>query len=136
MANSIITINGVDNELYIIAYQAFASFQLAHIQTSYNPTVNVVVTVAPTTDELLYAEPATLVGWNEYPGSPVVASYTVYVPAGTYNIVGICLNWGSMNVFSFSIDGSDPLTNDATNTPSGTIWNSGQAAAENQIVIS
>jgi hypothetical protein len=119
MANASITISACDNELYLVAVNSAAtqSYQLAHIQSGGGNLVGVSATVAVG----IYSEPATLYGIT----GRLSASYSVYLPAGTYNLVPIGINWAGSQQFVFTLNGtpfSEPFSNPGSTRPT-VVWN-------------
>lgn len=115
MANATIDVTACDNELYLIAVNSPSgggpnqSFQLLHIESGNGNSVNVTATVSPGT----YVEPATLDGVDQPLGPS--SDYTVSLPAGSYNLVAVGINWGGPQNFSFTLNDGEPITLPLTN---------------------
>ncbi len=116
MSTNTIKITATDNELYLIAFTPYGSYQLAHIQSGNNNSVAVKVTVTNGT----YTEPATLNGVN----GPLNTSYTVSIPSGTYNLVGVGFDWGVKWAFGFQLNSNAAIYTSGSANP-GVAWSSG-----------
>jgi hypothetical protein len=103
MANATINVTACDNELYLIAVNSVTgsaptqSYQLVHIESGNSQAVNVTATVSPGA----YFEPGTLNGVTQALNS----SYPVSLPAGSYNLIAVGINWGLAQQFTFTLNG-------------------------------
>ncbi|AUH50860.1 hypothetical protein CXB49_08585 [Chromobacterium sp. ATCC 53434] len=97
MSSNTLRITASDNELYIIAYQWGASYQLAHIQSGSGNAVNVNVNIGTGN----YVEPAVQNGVN----GPLNSTYSVNLPAGDYEVMAVGINWGGPWSFAFNVNG-------------------------------
>jgi len=127
MADATINITACDNELYLNAVNSgwSQSYQLAHIESGNSNSVDVTVTVTAGT----YNEPATLNGVS----GPLnqSQSYTVSLPAGTYYLLPIGINWASSQQFIVTLNGTTyslPLTTPDGQVPT-VVWNPSTATS-------
>jgi hypothetical protein len=117
MANATISVTDCDNELFLVAVNSVSngppnqSYLLAHIESGNSNSVAVTVTVSAADNQ--YVQPQTLIGVAL--NTPINSSYTVYLPAGTYSLVAVGINWGGYQQFTVSLNNalavSLPLTN-------------------------
>lgn len=97
MSSNTIHITASDNELYVLAYQWGASYQLAHIQSGNGNAVNVTVNI----NQGAYTEPAVQNGVN----GPLNSTYSVNLPSGDYELVAVGVNWGGPWSFALNVNG-------------------------------
>lgn len=120
MSTNTININATNNELYIIAFGWSASYQLAHIQSGNDNTVNVQISIVPGP----YGRPGTLNGVN----NSIDQNYTVYLPSGQYTIAGVGFNWGDVWKFHYQVNSNGPQQGFGPHgSSSGWVWNSNNA---------
>ncbi len=96
MSNTI-NISACDNELYLIATTGVNSYTLAHVKSGYFFDVAVAITILSGD----YTEVQLINGIS----GPVNKSYTAYLPAGTYTIVAVCVNWGGPWSYNYNLNG-------------------------------
>jgi len=116
MANSM-TITACDNELVIMAYQEGASFELCQILSGNSQPVNVTLGIQPGT----YQNTIVLNGVNQ----PLKQSINQTLPAGTYSILMLGVNWGGPSQFNVSLNGSSYELTFNPNGPAGLTFNPG-----------
>ena len=110
-----INITACDNEMYLIAYaqSGDSSYQLAHVQSGNDNTVNVTITIEGGD---YYAEPPTLNGVN----GPINTTYVVYVPSDTYTVAAVGINWGVLSSFAYSVNSGPIVSGNPSQT--GVVW--------------
>lgn len=103
MANQTITFTACDNELYVLAVPAVtsasASYELIHIQSGNGNTVSFTLTVSA---GAYSGAPQPLNGVN----GPLTTNQSISIPAGTYNLLAVGINWGIISGFSFYLNGN------------------------------
>lgn len=119
MANATINITASDNELYLLAVPASGvpanSYQIAHVQSGNGHGVDVTINISAGT----YSEQAMLYGVT----GALTATQNVSIPAGTYSVVAIGVNWGREQAYSFSVNGGTPFSfTDSTISPLAVGW--------------
>jgi len=97
MANSIVT-TACDNELVILAYTPSASYELCQILSGNSQSVNVTLGIQPGT----YQNTVVLNGVNQ----PLKQSINQTLPAGTYSILMLGVNWGGPTQFMVNVNGT------------------------------
>ncbi|OHX10212.1 hypothetical protein [Chromobacterium sphagni] len=113
MSSNTIHITASDNELYVIAYQWGASYQLAHIQSGNGNAVNVTVNI----NSGAYTEPAVLNGVN----GALNSTYAVNLPNGDYEIVAMGVNWGGPWSFALNVNGGAQKAGSGA-SGNGVVW--------------
>ncbi len=119
----------VDNELYVVAIatDGHISYQLAHVQSgSYNAT-NVAINISAGT----YSEPALVNSLS----SAVTTSYSVQIPAGTYVVLGVGVNWGGPWSFSYKVNNNTPQAGSNQNQSNGALGAVWQSNSNDQITV-
>ena len=116
MGNSITT-TACDNELVILAYQEGASFELCQILSGNSQPVNVTLGIQPGT----YQNTIVLNGVNQ----PLKQSINQTLPAGTYSILMLGVNWGGPSQFNINLNGSSYELTFNPNGPAGLTFNPG-----------
>lgn len=119
MANATISITACDNELYLLAVPSTASpansYQVAHVQSGNDESVSVTITISAGT----YTEQPMLYGVN----GPLDTTQNVSIPAGTYSVVAIGIDWGVVQAYSFSVNGGTAFSfSDSTPSPLSVGW--------------
>ncbi len=97
MGNSITT-TACDNELVILAYTPSASYELCQILSGNSQSVNVTLGIQPGT----YQNTIVLNGVNQ----PLKQSINQTLPAGTYSILMLGVNWGGPTQFMVNVNGT------------------------------
>ena len=113
MSSNTVRITASDNELYVLAYQWGASYQLAHIQSGNSNTVNVTVNI----NQGAYTEPAVQNGVN----GPLNTTYSVNLPSGDYELVAVGVNWGGPWSFALSVNGGAQKAGSGA-SGNGVVW--------------
>ena len=101
-----ITASACDNELVIIAFNWSKSFYIGDIQSGNGNPVALTINLHGGN----YSGP---MSYNSVNGAPVTPpTYDVYIPADTYSIMVIGVNWGATAAFAASVNGValDPST--------------------------
>ena len=116
MANSM-TITACDNELVIMAYTPSASFELCQILSGNSQPVNVTLGIQPGT----YQNTIVLNGVNQ----PLKQSINQTLPAGTYSILMLGVNWGGPTQFTVNVNGTPYTLPFTQQGPLGLTFNPG-----------
>ena len=116
MANSM-TVTACDNELVIMAYTPSASFELCQILSGNSQPVNVTLGIQPGS----YQNTIVLNGVNQ----PLKQTITQSLPAGTYSILMLGVNWGGPSQFNVNLNGSSYELTFNPNGPVGLTFNPG-----------
>ena len=121
MANTI-NVTACDNELIILAYQATGSFELCRILSGNLNPINVTINI----NEGSYQGTQVINGIN-VPIPPT--SFTTTLPAGSYNLLLLGIDWGTTSIFTVNVNGTNynyPQT--TTKGLGGLVWNAGPIA--------
>ena len=113
MAN-VIKVTAVDNELILVAYQWGASFEICRILSGNGQAVNCTINIVP----------------GQFQGTlllngittPLSGNYNITLAAGTYSLVGMGIDWGGPQIFTFNLNGTT-YTSGAGSTGDGLVWN-------------
>lgn len=101
MASQTINVTACDNELYLIAFQNNSqggiSYQLGHIQSGNGNPVNLTITVTAGS----YKQPVTINGVQQ--AITQSQDYTVSIPASTYTLLAVGIDWGGGYNYKFSV---------------------------------
>ncbi|MCU0421977.1 MAG: hypothetical protein MUC81_04120 [Bacteroidia bacterium] len=111
-----ITVTQCDNELVLTAYQWGASFIICRILSGNTNPVN--ITINLTNGQ--YQGPLVLDGIT----TELKGTYNVALAAGTYDVVGVGINWGGPTGFKYSI-GDKTIQSPATNEIGGVVFTAG-----------
>lgn len=110
-----IRVTAVDNEAYILAFNNWKSYRIAHIQSGNGKTVDVTVTLSAGT----YVAPEVLNGML----TNLAVANSASIPAGTYSLCFFGLNWDGPTQFAATVDGTS-VTGPVVAT-SGITWTPG-----------
>ncbi|HWZ45526.1 MAG TPA: hypothetical protein VNW97_18775 [Candidatus Saccharimonadales bacterium] len=98
MANSI-NVTATDNQLILIAFQWGACFEICSILSGNSNTVNATFNIQPG----VWQGGMTL---NGVSGPIGPSAYPIYLPAGSYQLAAIGINWGGPTQFTFTFNGN------------------------------
>lgn len=108
-----VTVTACDNELIVLAYQGNASYELARISSGYSNAVDVTLNITSG----LNKGAVVLNGVT----SALNSTVTVCVPADSYTVLLIGINWGGPTQFSVGINGNNSSFG-PENSPPGVVW--------------
>ena len=108
-----IKITACDNEFILKAYQTSSSYEIATIKSGNSNPVDVTITL----------QAGSYGGGVEANGvdAPLSESTTVELPAGTYYLVAVGINWGGPTNFKYSISGIS-LGTEQDSTATGIVY--------------
>lgn len=109
-----ISVKACDNELFIVAFNYVSSYLIADIKSGNHNSVDVPI--------VLYAGAyTTFCDFNNVNGNPDVGlQYNVGIPAGTYSLMIVGVNWGGPAAFTVSVNNT-PVTG-AVAQANGVVW--------------
>jgi hypothetical protein len=129
MATNTINVKACDNQLLIYATQWGYSYPIVNLNSGNSHPVDVTINVEAGIYQQGYYG-------NNVNGEPLPTPFTVYLPAGTYALNCVGIDWGGPFQIAFTVNGtsygSGPLH---TPTPDvGVWWSTGSAPI--QLVVS
>lgn len=109
----IIHVTKTDNELFLIAFNEYSSYRIGQVQSGSGFKVDVTLTLSAGE----YVAPSVLSGTTKN----LTASTNVSIPAGSYSLSLVGVNWGGPAAFAATVDGVAMTAPPPPATP-GTVW--------------
>lgn len=110
-----VAITACDNELYVIAFNGNESYLVCRVMSGYYNSVNISMTI----NQGAYAGPVIISSTNQ----PVTSTFSTQVPAGSYSLLLIGVDWGVSANFAVNVNGNPVSYAPIPSLPSpGTVW--------------